>query len=91
VTIRTSGWVAFDETIGLVAEIPIKAEWVQKTPALASMQGQSLQIPIGGTLRRPQIDPAAWQQVLTLFAQSAARGLIEDQLNKQLDRLFQPK
>jgi hypothetical protein len=91
VTIRTSGWVGFDETIGLVAEVPIKAEWVQKTPALASMQGQSLQIPIGGTLRRPQIDPAAWKQVLTLFAQGAARGLIEDQLNKQLDRLFQPR
>jgi hypothetical protein len=89
VTIRTSGWVAFDETIGLVAEIPVKAEWVQKTPALASMQGQSLQIPIGGTLRRPQIDPAAWKQVLALFAQGAARGLIEDQLNKQLDRLFE--
>jgi hypothetical protein len=86
VTIRTSGWVAFDETIGLVAEIPIKAEWVQKTPALASMQGQSLQIPIGGTLRRPQIDPAAWKQVLSLFAQSAARGLIEDQLNRLLER-----
>jgi hypothetical protein len=91
VTIRTSGGVGFDETIGLVAEIPIKAEWVQKTPALASMQGQSLQIPINGTLGRPQIDPRAWQQVLALFAQGAARGLIEDQLNKQLDRLFQPR
>jgi hypothetical protein len=91
VTIRTSGWVGFDETIGLVAEIPVKAQWVQKTPALASMQGQSLQIPIGGTLRRPEIDPAAWKQVLALFAQGAARGLIEDQLNKQLDRLFQPR
>jgi translocation and assembly module TamB len=64
---------------------------VQETPALASMQGQSLQIPIGGTLGRPQIDPRAWQQVLALFAQGAARGLIEDQLNKQLDRLFQPR
>jgi translocation and assembly module TamB len=85
VTIRTSGWVAFDETIGLVAEIPIKAEWVQKTPALASMQGQTLQIPIGGTLRRPQIDPRAWQQVLSIFAQGAARGLIEDQLNRLLE------
>ncbi|HJS06468.1 MAG TPA: hypothetical protein VJ809_02385, partial [Pirellulales bacterium] len=91
VTIRTSGWVGFDETIGLIAEIPIKPEWVQETPALASMQGQSLQIPIGGTLGRPQIDPRAWQQVLALFAQGAARGLIEDQLNKQLDRLFQPR
>jgi hypothetical protein len=86
VTIRTSGWVGFDETMGLVAEIPIKAEWVQQTPALASMQGQSLQIPIGGTLRRPQIDPRAWQQVLALFAQGAARGLIEDQLNRLLER-----
>ncbi|MEX2141871.1 MAG: hypothetical protein WD894_21580 [Pirellulales bacterium] len=91
VTIRTNGWVAFDESMGLVAEVPIKAEWFGRNAVPAGLKDQTLQIPIGGTLRRPQVDPRAMQQVVALFAQNAARDLIEDQINKQFDRLFQPR
>ena len=54
----------------------------------AGLKDQTLQIPIGGTLRRPQVDPRAMQQVVALFAQNAARDLIEGQINKQLERLL---
>jgi hypothetical protein len=91
VTIRTHGWVAFDESMGLVAEVPIKAEWFGRNGVPAGLKDQTLQIPIGGTLRRPQVDPRAMQQVVALFAQNAARDLIEGQINKQFDRLFQPR
>jgi hypothetical protein len=91
VTVRTQGWVAFDESMGLVAEVPIKAEWFGRNGVPAGLKDQTLQIPIGGTLRRPQVDPRAMQQVVALFAQNAARDLIEGQINKQFDRLFQPK
>jgi hypothetical protein len=89
VTVRTHGWVALDETIGLVAEVPVKAEWFGRNAMPAGLKDQTLQIPIGGTLRRPQVDPRAMQQVVALFAQNAARDLIEGQINKQLDRLFE--
>ncbi len=88
VTVRTHGWVAFDETMGLVAEVPIKAEWFGGNAMPAGLKDQTLQIPIGGTLRRPQVDPRAMQQVVALFAQNAARDLIEGQINKPLERLL---
>jgi translocation and assembly module TamB len=88
VTIRTHGWVAFDESMGLVAEVPVKAEWFGGNGVPAGLKDQTLQIPIGGTLRRPQVDPRAMQQVVALFAQNAARDLIEGQINKQLERLL---
>jgi hypothetical protein len=87
VTVRTRGWVAFDESIGLVAYVPVKAEWFGGQ-APAGLKDQTLQISITGTLSRPQIDPRAMQQLIALFAQNAARDLIEGQINKQLDRLF---
>jgi hypothetical protein len=91
VTLRTQGWVALDESIGLVVEIPVKSEWFGGSQAPTGLRDQTLQIPMSGTLRQPKIDPRAWQQVVVLFGQNAARGVIQDQLNKQLDRLFQPK
>jgi hypothetical protein len=91
VTIRTRGWVALDETIGLVAEVPIKAEWIERAPWLSSMRDKSLQIPIGGSLRRWELDKKAMKEIAMLFGQSAARDAVNDQLNKQLDRLFKPR
>jgi len=91
VTIRTHGWVALDETIGLTAEVPIKPQWVQRNPLLASLKDKTLQIPIGGTLRRPQVDPRAMQQVASLLLENTARDLLQEQLDKQLNRLFQPR
>jgi hypothetical protein len=91
VTLRTQGWVALDESIGLMIEIPVKAEWFGRGQPPAGLKDQTLQIPMSGTLRKPQIDPRAWQQVAVLFGQTAAREVIEEQLNKQLDRLLQPR
>ena len=91
VTITTRGWVGVDETLGLVAEIPIKPEWAQKNPALAGMREQVIRIPITGTLSKPKLDKRAIDQIAGSLIQGAVRGTIENELGKQLNKLFQPQ
>jgi hypothetical protein len=92
VIVRTSGYVGFDQSLGLVAEIPIRDKWVQRDKFLRGLKGQTLKIPIRGTLNKPQLDKRiiAWlgQQMIG----SAASGLLEDALDRGLqqglDKLF---
>jgi hypothetical protein len=90
VTVRTRGWVAMDQTIGLVAEVPILDRWVANDPLLAGLKGQVLEIPIEGTLRQWNYQRAL-QQLAAQIVQKGAGSIIEQQLNRQLDRLFQPR
>jgi hypothetical protein len=87
-TIRTRGWVGLDETINIIAEVPIRKEWAQSNPAFANLRDQTLQVPITGTLRKWKVDDRVMQQLLGQFIQGTARGLLEGELNKQLDRLL---
>lgn len=86
VTIRTRGSVGTDQTLSLVAEVPVRDEWVARSRYLASLRGQSLQVPIHGTLTSPKLDQRAIQQITQQAVTGAATGLIQDELNKQLGR-----
>ncbi|MGQ0636674.1 MAG: hypothetical protein ACT4QC_18850 [Planctomycetaceae bacterium] len=90
VTIRTRGSVGLDETLSLVAEFPIPADWVARDRYLKGMQGQVVPVPIGGTLQRPQIDSRGLntlaQKLAGSAAESAIEGVIEDQLKRLLPR-----
>ena len=90
VNVRTRGWVAMDQTISLVAEVPILDKWVANDPLLAGLKGQVLEVPIEGTLRQWNYQRAL-QQLAAQIVQKGAGSIIEQQLNKQLDRLFQPR
>lgn len=59
VAIVTGGSVGIDQTLNMVAEIPIRDEWVSRNRYLASLQGQRLQIPITGSLSKPHVDRRA--------------------------------
>ena len=58
VTIRTHGLVGLDESLNLVADVPVKAEWFGGGAVPAGLKDQTFQIPIGGTLRQPGSIPA---------------------------------
>lgn len=91
VVIRTEGSVGFDESIALTATVPILDEWVQNDRVLAGLKGQSLRIPIGGTLKRPQIDPNVVRNLTRQVGGSAAEGYLQDGVQRGLDRLFKPR
>jgi hypothetical protein len=101
VVIRTSGSVGTDQTIALVAEIPIRDEWLSKSQYLAALRGQTIQVPIRGTLTSPKLDQSALTQITQQTVTGAAGRLLEGgvnkldgevnkQLNRGLEKLFGP-
>ena len=90
--IRTSGSVSIDtdQSISLVAEIPIADEWIAGNRYLGGLQGQSISIPIGGTVSRPVIDKAAVQKLSAELVRNAAQGAIgnaiTDKVNPKLNQ-----
>jgi hypothetical protein len=91
VVIRTTGSVAFDETLDLMVEVPIQDEWVGSDRILASLRGQVVRIPIRGRLSQPKMDGRVLEQLGTQILGGAASRLLEDELSRGLQRLFGPR
>jgi hypothetical protein len=91
VTVRSQGSVGLDETLALTLHVPIQDAWIAKEPLLAGLKGQSLQVPMSGTLTRPQIDERAVSGLSQKLLQGAAKGAIGDELNKAFDKLFKSR
>ena len=91
VTLRSQGSVGFDETLSLTLHVPIQDAWIAKEPLLAGLKGQSLQVPVSGTLTRPQLDQRAVASLSGQLIQNAAGQAIGGELNKALDKLFKSR
>jgi hypothetical protein len=91
VMLRSEGSVGLDETVSLTLHVPIQDAWVAKEPLLSGLKGQSLAIPISGTLSRPQMDQRAIAGVTQQLLQGAAQSAIGGELNKALDKLFKKR
>lgn len=91
VPVRSNGSVGFDETLNLVIEIPIQQKWVGSKPALQSLVGQVIQIPVSGTFAKPQVDNRAVGSFVTQAAQQAAGGIIGEEINKAFDKILKPR
>lgn len=86
VTIVTRGRVGLDQSIQLQAEIPIKDAWIEKERILAGLKGQSLVIPIGGTLTDPKVDARAITDIGARAVGGAIRNKLDDELQKGLQK-----
>lgn len=85
VPVRTRGSVGMlDDSISVMAEVPVMDDWIAGTPALAGLRGQVISVPIGGTTSRPQLDQRALAGISTQLARSAATGYIQKQLGGRL-------
>ncbi|MFO0903334.1 MAG: hypothetical protein U0939_10060 [Pirellulales bacterium] len=91
VSIVTGGSVGVDQTVSLMAQIPIRDEWVAKNRYLTSLQGQSLQFPITGTLSQPRVDRRVLQNLAAQTITNSANKVLEQELNKGLDRFLRPR
>jgi len=89
-TIRTYGSVGLDQTLAVMAEMPVPPKWLGNNVLGSALRNQTVRLPIGGTLSKPKIDQRALDRVSRQFLENAARNVIEDELNKQLERLFNP-
>lgn len=90
VTIETEGFVGLDQTLSMTANIPIQAEWLGDSRWLQGLQGQSLQIPISGTVTNPRLDTRAVQQLSRQLVQQAAgsaiNGVVEEKAGELQNR-----
>jgi hypothetical protein len=87
IQVRTKGSVGLDQTIDMVAEIPIADDWLGDNQYLTSLKGQSLSIPISGTVSKPILDRRAIQNFSTQIARQAAGSA----LNKVVQDKISPK
>lgn len=82
VTVATRGSVGFDDTLDTVLEIPVQDEWVEKNRYLASLKGQTLEIPLRGTLDQPQVDARVVNRLIEQMAAGAGAGLLQRLLDR---------
>jgi hypothetical protein len=56
--VRTSGWVGFDESLDLLAEVQLHLSdsTAARLPVLGALNNRVLQLPIKGTLKHPEVD-----------------------------------
>ncbi|HBO45005.1 MAG TPA: hypothetical protein DD670_13960, partial [Planctomycetaceae bacterium] len=92
VTIRTEGSVGLDQTMELTAEMPIPPKWLAGQRLLnTALAKQTLRVPIGGTLTKPKIDQRRLDEYNRQLFGKAVENLMQDEVNRQLDRLLNPK
>ena len=97
ITIKTHGYVGLDESLDLIAEMPVPPKWIEQTggsikPAL---QDQKVMIPIAGTLSRPQLNQQQMQKAMQQFVGKAATNVLETEgrrfINQGLNQLLGPR
>lgn len=89
--IRTYGSVGLDDrSLALVAEMPVPPKWRGNNVLGTALKDQLIQLPIAGTLDRPNLDRKALEQASRQFLQNATQNLLQDQLNRQINRLLGP-
>jgi hypothetical protein len=87
--ITTKGSVGFDESLKLLAEVPINARLLGADLSLGAFEGQKLQIPISGTLSKPKLDRSALRDIPRQLLENTARDVLTNGLNRGLEQLFQ--
>ncbi len=87
----THGSVGLDESLAVMVETQIADAWVQNDPVLQHLRGQTVRIPVHGTLSRPAVDQRSLAQASVQLFQGTAERALGDALGKQLDKLFRSR
>ena len=91
VVIKTSGSVGLDQSLMLTAEVPVRDEWIAQRAWLGSLKGTVLKVPIGGAISQPRLDQRALADLNRQLLRNAAGGMLQNELNRGLDRLLRPR
>ena len=79
--VRTSGSIGFDESLDLVVAVPLPESWLTKNDLRSVIGGEAIQIPVRGTLDRPQFDLLALRELARRAAIRASGGLLRKLLD----------
>ncbi|PQO33803.1 hypothetical protein [Blastopirellula marina] len=87
----TSGWVDANQQMQLMISVPIKDNWVQKAPWLATMRGTAVSIPVSGSMQNPKIDSQVLENMARGMLNNAAQGALQEGINRGLQELFRAR
>ena len=91
-TVSTYGSVGLDQTVEVMAEMPIPSKWIGSGPLGSALKGKRIRLPIGGTLDKPKIDQKVYKKLRDQFIAETVRDtageVIRNEMGKQLERLF---
>lgn len=86
----TSGRVAFDGRLNMIAQVPLDPRWLGSD--LQNLAGQPVTLPIDGTLSRPSLDSSGVREVIQRLGvqavQSTAENYLQNQLNRGIEKIF---
>ena len=86
----TTGQVSFNSELNLTVAVPLDPNWLGKD--LEPLAGQTLYLPVRGSLERPIIDGTNLQAMIRQLGiqaiQNNAENFLEDQINRGLEKLF---
>ncbi|HYH69507.1 MAG TPA: DUF748 domain-containing protein [Urbifossiella sp.] len=93
--VKTNGSAGFDGSLAIVADVPIPGSFpgLKNNPALKkALEGKIVKVPIGGTVSRPVVDRAGFNNAVAAVARDAAKDAAKDVgrdlLNREFERLF---
>ncbi len=89
-TIRTYGSVGLDESLAIMAEMPVPPKWIGNNRLGEALRNQTIRVPIGGTLSQPKLDRQALDQVTAQLLQNTGGTMLFNEIGRQLDRIIQP-
>lgn len=97
-TVKTAGAVGLDGSLSMVVDVPLPPRLLDKVPAKLTAVREALsrkriRVPVGGTVRRPQLDPRVLdgqgQQMVQAAIHEAGTKLTDDLIQKGQEKLFQ--
>ncbi len=78
--ITTHGSVGFDQSLDLVAEIPILDRWIGDRPYLKGLRGQKIAVPLTGTISSPRLDLSVLQNLTSQLVRRSAETAVQNEL-----------
>jgi hypothetical protein len=85
--LELQGSMGFDKTIDFIARLPVTRKMVGGK-AYEYLKGVTIDVPIGGTVSKPQIDEAAMQKATGSLVQQTMQKSIEKKATDLLQQLF---
>ncbi|MEM7455053.1 MAG: hypothetical protein AAF456_11945 [Planctomycetota bacterium] len=84
IQIRTKGSVGFDQSINMVAELPLPDAWLGDSMYVAGLKGRSISIPVSGTLSQPQLNVQAIRELTSQIAREAAGAAVDSFISEEI-------
>ena len=83
--VQTSGSVGMDQSLNMVAQIPIADDWIDGKAYLAGLKGKSISIPVTGTVSKPILDRRSIQNLTQNLARDAATNAVNKAVTEKLN------